>query len=299
MNDQQQDKPNVVLEQKKAADKAFTLPLRILRWMLPGDRIRTFVYLNLLAKPRKFLHRALNGFYRFDQVYEILRGFRREFHGPFSILEFGTAQGYAFAKLLYATRYLKMEDDVIVHGFDSFEGLSTTDDEADQGLFSNDWIEGSYAASYETLRDYCEQRKYRNYRIHKGFFEDSITPEVIEQLQVEQPILVWIDCDYYTSSATVFERLLPILPTGCVVYFDDLEFNFGSRFTGEARLVHEVNSGKFGDDLELILDRDLSWNSMYVYRFIRHSDKSVQYRPIYTDPGTPVARSIQDGSPLP
>ena len=299
MNQQQQDKPNVVLEQKKAADKAFTLPLKLLRLVLPGDKVRTWVYLNLLAKPRKFLNRAINGFYRFDHVYEVLRGFRREFHGPFSILEFGTAQGYAFAKLLYATRYLKMEDQVYVHAFDSFEGLATTDAAADQGLFSNDWIEGSYAASYDVLHNHCKDKGYSNFEIHKGFFEDSITPELIEKLQEQQPILIWIDCDYYTSSVTVFERLLPILPTGCVIYFDDMEFNFGSRFTGEARLVHEVNAGKFGDDLELILDRDLSWNTTYIYRFIRHSDKSVEYRPIYTDPGTPTARPIQDGSPLP
>jgi hypothetical protein len=299
MTDQKQDQPNPILEQKKAADKAFTLPLRFLRLILPGNRLKTFVYLNFLAKPRKFLHRAINGFYRFDHVYEVLRAFRREFHGPFSILEFGSAQGYATAKILYAARYMKMEDDVVVHAFDSFEGLSKTDAAEDQGLFSNPWIEGSYAASYETLRAYCEERGYRNHRINKGYFEDSMTPELIEQLRTEQPILVWIDCDYYTSSVTVFERLLPILPTGCVIYFDDMDFNFGSRFTGEARLVHEVNTGKFGEDLELILDRDLSWNSRYVYRFIRHSDDAIQYRPLYPDPGTPMARPIEDGSPLP
>ena len=65
-------------------------------------------------------------------------------------------------------------------------------------------------------------------------------------------MLVWIDCDYYTSSRTVMERLLPYLPTGCVIYFDEPEFNFSSRFTGEARLIHEINHGLLGDGIELV-----------------------------------------------
>ena len=64
------------------------------------------------------------------------------------------------------------------------------------------------------------------------------------------------------------ERLIPYLPTGCVVYFDEFEFNFGSRFTGEARLVHEINTGQFGDGIELVLDRELSMDLSRCYRFI-------------------------------
>ena len=66
----------------------------------------------------------------------------------------------------------------------------------------------------------------------------------------------------------MFERLTPFIPTGCVVYFDDIYFNFSSRFTGEMRAVAEINAGRFGDGIELVPDRALTWNSNRVYRFI-------------------------------
>ena len=96
-----------------------------------------------------------------------------------------------------------------------------------------------------------------------------MTPELIAELREAPPILVWIDCDYYSSARSVLERLLPVLPSGCVLYFDVFDLNYGSRLTGEARLVHEMNHGAFGDDLELVLDTDLSWNSRRIYRFVR------------------------------
>ena len=90
-------------------------------------------------------------------------------------------------------------------------------------------------------------------------FDVTLTPEFLESLRVDKPILVWIDCDYYTSARVVFERLIPYLPSGCVIYFDEYEFNFGSRFTGESRLVHEIKAAvRFGDGIELVLDRELS-----------------------------------------
>ena len=66
-----------------------------------------------------------------DHVYAVIEEFKRSYKGPFSILEFGVADGYAFAKKAYATRYLGMEDSIVCHGFDSFEGLPETDDQRD------------------------------------------------------------------------------------------------------------------------------------------------------------------------
>ncbi len=44
-----------------------------------------------------------------------------------------------------------------------------------------------------------------------------------------------------TVRHAVLERLRPYLSSGCVVYFDDIEFNLGSRFTGEATVLREIN----------------------------------------------------------
>jgi hypothetical protein len=282
-----------------ATNRALRGGLRALGFCLPGDWLRTFIYLNLIARPRKLLRRAITGFYRFDHVHDVLREFASGCAGPLTILEFGTGHGYATAKLLYATRYQGLEDRVTLHGFDSFEGLPTARNPEDRGFRGNDWIPGSYRGTYDKLRRHCERQGYRNCRIHAGYFEDTITDALLAELRETQPILVWIDCDLYTSSRTVMERLIPILPTGCVLYFDDIDFNYKSRFTGQARLIHEINGGLFGSDVELVLDPDLSWNSQRIYRFIRYGDAAISYRALDCREAPPQARPIGNGSPLP
>jgi len=257
-------------------DKSFLMTaLRFAGRSLPGDYVRTFVYLNLIYKPRLALRRLVSTFYRMDHVYTVIGEFKRRYKGPFSILEFGVADGYAFAKKAYATRYLGMEDSIVCHGFDSFEGLPETDDQRDLAdVAGADWKAGQYRGRYEELRDYLDAR-YRNCRLHRGLFEATLTPEFLQTLRVHKPILVWIDCDYYTSARSVLERLIPYLPSGCVIYFDEYEFNFGSRFTGESRLIDEINRGEFGDGIELVLDRDLSWDLRRCYRFINRQAQHV------------------------
>ncbi|MCH2177085.1 MAG: hypothetical protein MK193_15295 [Lentisphaeria bacterium] len=267
------------------ADKSgFITLLRYLGMILPGDFIKTFFYLNFIAKPRKFIRLCLDSFYRMDHIYEVLSEFNNTYKGNFSVLEFGVADGYAFTKKLYATHYLKMSERVIVHGFDTFDGMPDTDAQEDQDMVANDgWVTGQFKASYTNLDNYCSQR-YKNYKLHQGYFEDTLTQEYLDTLKDSMPILIWIDCDYYTSTKSIFEKLIPFIPTGCVIYFDEYEFNFGSTFTGEARAVKEINEGKFGPGIELILDHTLSLNSRRVYRFINSNieNQFQRYKPLNT-----------------
>jgi hypothetical protein len=265
---------------------------------LPSDYLKTAFYLNLIAKPRKALRTSVHAFYRMDHIYDVLQEFKNNYKGKFSILEFGTADGYAFVKMLYATKYLKMSDRVMVHGFDSFEGLPPLDT-GDQNLVSdNNFIAGDYRGSYEELEEYC-RRRYQNYQIHKGCFETSIDEEFLSDLKTHLPILVWIDCDYYRSARIVLKRLIPHLPNGCVIYFDDYDnINFGARFTGEARLVHEINSGKFGDGIELVRDPRLSLDTSRIYRFINYYSPP-QFERVSEMPRSVLMNPRTNDSPLP
>ena len=120
----------------------------------------------------------------------------------------------------------------------------------------------------------------------------------MQSLKIDLPILVWIDCDYYSSARTVFERLIPYLPSGCVIYFDDYDFNFGSRFTGELRLIYEINHGRLGDDIELVLDCNLSLNSNRVYRFI-HYESGIQYERLFKENSAAQLRRRTNDLPMP
>ena len=272
--------------------------LRLIGMFLPGDYLKTAFYLNFIAKPRKALRASLESFYRFDVVYDVLREFKDLYKGKFSILEFGTADGYGFTKMLYATKYLGVEDRVMVHAFDSFEGMPNPVDKKDQDLIADDgWVQGQFRGRYEELVAYCQDH-YKNFAIHKGYFEKTLTEDSLACLTEHLPILIWIDCDYYSSAHTVLERLLPYLPSGCVVYFDEIEFNFGSRFTGEARVVYEINQGLLGENVELVLDRNLSLNSSRVYRFIRY-DGTIHYERQSKDNWAEQLRCRTNDSPMP
>lgn len=273
--------------------------LRLFSRLLPGDYLKTTFYLKCLAAPRRLLRLALNGFYRIDHIYAVLQEFGSTYTGQFSILEFGTSDAYAFTKMLYATKYLGMDDRVMVHTFDSFEGLPVPVDAKDQDLIGDDsWVPGEYRGRYEDLKAYCA-RRYKNFQIHKGDFATTLTDELLSSLQTYLPILVWIDCDYYSSARTVFDKLIFALPNGCVIYFDEYErLNFGSRFTGEARLAYEINHGRYGEDIELVLDSTLAVNTQRIYRFIRVGSQLRYERRFKTHDAAKVHWRTND-SPLP
>ncbi|HEY6927032.1 MAG TPA: class I SAM-dependent methyltransferase [Steroidobacteraceae bacterium] len=274
--------------------------LRRISTVLPGEYLKTAFYLNCIDGPRRALRQAVFAFYRFDHVYAVLRQFQREVSGGASILEFGTSDGYAFAKLLYATRYLGLEERVAVHTFDSFEGMPVSTDQRDQEWVAGDnWVPGEFRGRYPELCHYCREKRYRNSHIHRGYFEQTLDSELLHSLAARPPILVWIDCDYYTSARVVIERLIDCLPNGCVIYFDELDnLNFGTRLTGEARIVHELNSGVFGENIELVPDPQLSLHSRRIYRFFRlPPNRMLAYTRGENTSGR--VRLRGDGSPLP
>lgn len=272
--------------------------LKIISVILPTDYLRTFVFLNLVQKPRRFLRTVINSFYRMEHIYDVLREFSTTYKGNFSVLEFGVASGYTFTKMLYATKYLGVEDRFTVHGFDSFEGMHETSERADKDIVTDDnWAIGQFKSSKQDLHDYCAS-KYSNFRLHKGMFGDTITDEFLAELEQAPPVLVWIDCDYYTSARTVMEKLIPALPNGCVIYFDEPEFNYGSRFTGEMRLIHEINRGLYGEQIELVEDPALSLASRRIYRFINAARDAV-YEPYQKINSSEFGRQRGNDSPLP
>jgi hypothetical protein len=276
--------------------------IRLLRGashLLPGEYLKTAFYLNCIDKPRRMLRDVLFSFYRYDHVYSVLREFA-QLHTPrCSILEFGTSDGYSFVKLLYATRYLRLEDRVTVHTFDSFEGMPNSRDTRDRNWASgDDWAKGQFRGNYQALQDYCSQH-YSNYEIHPGYFEKSIDSAFLAKLDQEPPVLIWIDCDFYTSAKSVLTRLINRIPNGAVIYFDDLDnLNFGSRLTGEARLVHEINAGVFGENIELVPDIRLSLCSRRIYRFLKIPPNRMVFESEAPNDSDKV-RHRSDGSPLP
>ena len=265
---------------------------------IPGDYLKTIFYLYFFSKPRKLLRLYLNGFYRMEHIYDVLNDVKNKYDDQFSILEFGTHEGYSLNKILYATKFLKMTDAVTVFGFDSFEGMPESKDRRDKNIIHNsdEWIKGQFHGIYENLHQYLSNR-YNNFQLIKGYFEESIDQDFLNKIKTKKPVLIWIDCDYYSSAKTIFEHLIPFIPNGCYIYFDEYELNYGSKFTGEARLIHEINQGAFGEDVELVLDKNLSLDSTRIYRFVKF-ENAIHYN-LKKVVEFAEGRSPTNGSPLP
>ena len=93
--------------------------------------------------------------------------------------------------------------------------------------------------------------------------------------------------------------MIDTIPNGCVIYFDDLDnLNYGSRVTGEARLVHEINNGLLGDSIELVLDPSLSLYSRRIYRFFRLPPNRL-FQHVGQRNAAEQVRRFSEGSPMP
>jgi hypothetical protein len=140
--------------------------LHLLGRLIPSDYARTFIYLNLVMRVRKAIYSTLNSFYRMDHVYEVLIEFKKNYHGNFSVLEFGVADGYSFTKKLYAIKYLNMQDRVLALGFDTFAGMPGRQGISDENLVCEDnWEEGDFCGDHDELMNHCVSRSYRFCRI--------------------------------------------------------------------------------------------------------------------------------------
>ncbi|MBU0579718.1 MAG: class I SAM-dependent methyltransferase, partial [Candidatus Margulisbacteria bacterium] len=80
-----------------------------------------------------------------------------------------------------------------------------------------------------------------NFHIIKGFYNNTLTEKRREQLKSNPPSIINIDCDYYTSTITVLNWLLPLLSSGCIFRFDDIWSFHGNPNYGELKALKEFN----------------------------------------------------------
>ncbi len=119
------------------------------------------------------------------------------------VLEFGVEKGASL-------RHLASLTSRTVHGFDSFEGLP------------GDWVGTKEAQGAFDLKGRLPKVP-ANAKLHVGWF-DATLPAFLAT-RSEACALVHIDCDIYTSTATVFAALAGRIVPGTVIVFDEY-FNY-------------------------------------------------------------------------
>jgi Macrocin-O-methyltransferase (TylF) len=187
-------------------------------------------------------------------------GVRKERNRLQQIAEFGVARGEGFRHLMILTaHYCALHRMPLPHffAFDTFSGLPASSDPSDIGT----WAAGDYPGDKPALHSLLNEIGFGDdaFTLTEGLFSETL-PTMDASFG---PDLVLIDCDYYTSTRDVFVALKDRLPTGAIIYFDDLGTNFYNPNLGEERLIHEINRGEFGKQYYLhpITDKLYYWSN--------------------------------------
>lgn len=113
-----------------------------------------------------------------------------------------------------------------IHGFDSFEGLP------------ENWFGNAMHSGYFN-REGRPPRVPGNVILHTGWFKDTLPPFV--ESHRGPAAFVHIDCDLYSSTATVFEHLGPRIVPGSVLVFDEY-FNYPNWKAHEHKAFEEFKA---------------------------------------------------------
>jgi len=132
-------------------------------------------------------------------------------------LEFGVCHGSSMACMHHALKNLGF-DHVRLFGFDSFEGMP---DEAD--IEEGNWYAGQFKSDENFTRKFLTQQgvQWNRVTLVKGWFTDTLNPQLIKQHQITKASVIMIDCDLYSSTKVALDFCTPLIQEQAVIFFDD------------------------------------------------------------------------------
>jgi O-methyltransferase len=157
----------------------------------------------------------------------------------------GITNGYYFEFGCHRARTFRLAYDAFspLHdftyvAFDSFAGLPDV-----TGIDVHDdlWYRGQMCTSEPEFRSLCKGHGIPedDFRTVKGFYVDSLTPELVVELGHLPAAVVYIDCDLYSSTVPVLNFVKKFLRPGTVIIFDDWFLYYGDPDRGERRAFAE------------------------------------------------------------
>ncbi len=195
------------------------------RFMLKHYASNLLVDMNLEAKreTHDYIKNNMVDAPYFEKHPQLVKYAVQQIEKPGLVLEFGVGRGKSM-------RWIAPEIDGTVHGFDSFEGI--------QEHWNGNPI-GAFA-----------QRKMpkvpENVEFHVGYF-DATLPGFLETHS--GPIsFLHVDCDLYSSTVTIFDKLGDRLQPGAIILFDEYynfhrwkqhEFKAFQEFVEESKMKYE------------------------------------------------------------
>lgn len=164
---------------------------------------------------------------------------------PGHYYEFGLYKGYSFYKAVKAS-----PTSVKHFAFDSFEGLPESNE---GGKFSK----GQYTGTLEYVKENLRKRGALrdNTFFYKGFYNESLTHDLQQELKNYLAKVVLIDCDLYSSTVPVLAFIKPMLQRGTLILFDDWNCFNADDTKGERKATREF----LRDNSEIKLEESFSF----------------------------------------
>jgi O-methyltransferase len=121
--------------------------------------------------------------------------------------------------------------------FDSFEGLPEMDAADSMPM----WKKGDLKTSETDFVNLVTQHGMPRERLKtvKGFYNESLTPALRDELLPQKAAVVYIDCDLYSSTVCALNFAKDFFQTGTVLIFDDWFCFYGDPTKGERRAFAE------------------------------------------------------------
>jgi len=173
---------------------------------------------------------------RYRQAFEALI----EEHGASSIgdyLEFGVYNGTSLITCYRVLQELGLNH-VRLFGFDSFEGLPASAAVEEGGHWQPGQFKSDYAFTREVL-DF-EGIDWNRVFLIKGYFNETLTPDLVKKHNIKSTSLVMVDCDLSSSTLEALTFCRPFLTKEAFVFFDDW-FPLADRNMGEKQALDEFS----------------------------------------------------------
>ena len=136
-------------------------------------------------------------------------------------LEFGVYSGYT---INYISKFTSNN----VYGFDSFEGLPENWLDDNNNIILNQWFFNRNGVLPDVNENVC---------LIKGLFQNTLD-DFLNTYKDKKISFVHIDCDLYSSTKYVLEKIYPYLEDNCIIIFDEL-VNVNNDTSNELKAFNE------------------------------------------------------------
>jgi O-methyltransferase len=168
--------------------------------------------------------------------------------GPHEVgdyLEFGVFVGTSLLCMHRASRAAGLES-LRLYGFDSFQGLPEVAATESGGV----WQPGSLRAEYSLVREHLTRNgiDWDRTTLVPGWFEETLVPDLADQLGIKKAGIIMIDCEIYSAALTALTFCAPLIRDRAMVFLDEWtpDRHLAAKVSGERRAFEEFLAGNPG-----------------------------------------------------